>query len=195
MSHATLLCHIQHTHIAKNEARSLCFSPIVWSFGILSHLFAALKTNDTRIVTRDDFSIEKFTEIVRRHKPTELVLPPMNLTLILQSEFPKSIIHECLKTVLCMGSIVSEPLRKKFSQLFPEKDLIVLYGMTEVGVSKTAPGEYKDKLTVGSILFPNLTFKIIDENGQRLDENKVGEICVKSSISFLVRMFMVQYWK
>lgn len=187
MSHATgFTWLVLFSSSTTEKMKSLCFSPFFWGSGFFPHLFVAFNQNDQRIMPREGFTVQKFTEIVKKYKPTELTVPPMNLTLILQSDFCSSVDHSCLTKVRCMGSIVSEPLRQKFAQIFPDKTLTILYGMTECAVSVTKANEYKEKLTVGSFIFPNLKIKIVDEDGRKLNANEAGELCMKSNLSFLV---------
>lgn len=147
----------------------------------------AFKMTDTHIITRDSFSVEKFTEIVEQRSPTDFDEAPMHQNMILQSDFPTKVNHKCLERITSSGSIHSESLRKKFSEVFPEKDFRIIYGMTETEeISWTAPGEYREKFSVGSNFFPNMTFKIIDESGRKLGVNAPGELCVKQLFEFPV---------
>lgn len=187
MSHATMFAWMNFALPVNRVTRTLCFSVFYWGSGFFPHLCVAFRTSDTRIMPRETFNVDKLSQIVAKFKPTDLTVPPLSLSLILQSDFPRTNAHESIRTVVCMGSIVSETLRRKFSELFPEKNLIILYGMTECGVSGTAPDEYKESLTVGSQIFPNLSLKIVDESGEKLGVNEVGELCLKSTVKFLVK--------
>lgn len=138
-------------------------------------------------MSREGFSIKRFAEIVKIRKLTEITLPPTSLALLLQSDFAQIVDHECLKKITCVGSIVSESLRTKFSEVFPDKNLSIVFGMTELNVSATRPGEYKEKLSVGSFIFPNISLKIIGEDNQKLSPNGIGEIYIKPEFRFQVR--------
>jgi len=87
---------------------------------------------------------------------------------------------------MAVGAIVTKALRKKFESIFPDRSLLIAYGMTEGGVCQTKEGEYKINGSVGSLLYPNNFVKIVDEEGNAVDIGEVGEICAKSYFKFLV---------
>lgn len=147
----------------------------------------AFKTTDTHIISREGFSIEKFREILELRSPTDFVEMPIHVNMIINSDFPSKVNHDCLMRITSSGSIHSESLRKKFSEVFPKKDWRIIYGMTETDeVSWTSSDEYREKFSVGSNFFPNMTFKIVDANGQKLGINEPGELCVKQLFDFSV---------
>lgn len=187
LTHAQCLMWTPLLDLASSSAsRSLGFSPFFWGSGFYPHMLLAFTRNKTCILTCQDFSIEALTDIVQKHKVTHLTAPPSQLTSILNSEFVNSD-HKCLKTINCTGSIVSESLRQKFLKHFPDKDMAITYGMTEVGVATTSPGDYKEKLAVGSIIFVNVSVKIVNENDQKLGIGEVGEIYALPPRKFRVR--------
>jgi 4-coumarate--CoA ligase len=165
---------------------TLTFSPIYWGTGFYPHILRAFAANDTKILTSQAFNVETLSEIVEKYQVTNLTLPPMHLIAILNSDFPQSCKHECLKNFYCVGSIVSQSLRQKFSEVFSDKMFTVHYGMTEILISSTLPDEFKENLSVGSFIFPNIEMKIVDDDEQRLGANEVGELCVKSIYDFQV---------
>lgn len=171
------------------DTRSLTFSPLHWIFGFLPHLVKFFGNDDTTILTNQNFSIKVLSEIVENHKVTNLTLTTLDLKEILKSDFAHSCDHDTLKNFICVGSIVPEALRQKFASTFPDKNLTIFYGLTEVPVSMTLAGEYKKGLSVGSLVFPNTIIKIVGDEGQKLKENETGEICVKSYQKFQVRTF------
>jgi 4-coumarate--CoA ligase len=159
--------------------RSLTFSPIYWSTGFYPHLLLAFNLSDVRIISSKGFNVETLVEIVEKYQLANLTVPPMNLAAILNSNFPQSCKHESLKSINCMGAIVSDSLRQKFSEFFPDKNMVLSYGTTEVPVAITLPGEFKESLSVGSILFPKVLVKVIDEDEKRLGVGEKGEVCAK----------------
>jgi 4-coumarate--CoA ligase len=167
-------------------SNSLIFSPIFWATGFYPHVLKAFKPNDMHIMSDKKFSVDALIEIVEKYQLTHLTVPPMQLIAILQSNFAQTCKHENLKTVICIGSLVSESLRKKFSETFPDKNLAIGYGMTEISVCMSGPGEFMKNLSVGSFFVSNIVMKIVDEYGQRLSVGEEGEICVKPNFKFFV---------
>lgn len=101
----------------------------------------------------------------------------------LNSTFVNSVDFSSVKMFMCSGSIVNEELRRKYKSIFPEKPLIVFYGMTEVPVAAMFPGEDYDGLKVGKIV-SNIYLKVVDDDGNNLDIGGTGEIRAKYEFGF-----------
>lgn len=179
MTHIQMMAWAMVEYPSPPPTFSLIFSPIYWGSGFFPHLLHAFNSNDVRIISKNPFSVQSLVEIVEKYKLTNLTVPPMHLNAILNSDFFNSCKHETLKTIACMGSIVSDSLREKFSEIFPDKNMTISYGSTEIPISITLPGEFKEKLSVGSILFPKILAKIVDDQGNKLGIGEEGEICGK----------------
>lgn len=112
---------------------------------------------------------------------------PPKLTLLMQSPLMRTVDTSKVKMVLSLGGIVTEQLRLLFRQTFAKTYFMIFYGLTEVSVTLTFPGQPIDGLTVGFVQ-PNHEIKIVDDDGNALDVGETGEIYAKFSISpFLVR--------
>lgn len=177
------------------ESVSLCFSPVYWGSGFFRNITVSLSSTDLRIFTKNPFDVSTFIEIVERYKVTNVNMPPSSLAVLLNSEEFLASNTKSLQSFNVIGSIVSKVLREKFEKYFPDKMMMVPYGMTEVLVSMTKPYEYKIEYAVGSVLFFNVQVKIIDENGKALEIGQHGEICAKpyfkfhvSSLKFLIKL-------
>lgn len=170
-----------------STTRSLCFSPTYWSFGFFPHIHLAFRKNDIRIMTRQGFSIKAFNEIVEKYKVNHVNLSPRDLARVIHSESFSATRYESVNTFLTMGTGVSAMLRGKFSEMLPDSNLEITYGATEVsGISRSVPGEYNEKLSIGSVLYWNVSVKIVDENHQNLGVGETGEICARPPFKFQV---------
>ncbi|KAG5680303.1 hypothetical protein PVAND_009820 [Polypedilum vanderplanki] len=183
ITHASYFLWLALTPNSKASV-SLCFSPIYWGSGFFRNITAPLSSTNLRIFTKKPFDVSTFISIVEHYKVTNVNMPPSSLAVLLNSEEFLSSNTKSLQVFTILGSIVSKVLREKFSKIFPDKMMMVPYGMTEVLISMTKPNEYKQEYAVGSFLFFNVQVKIIDENGISLDNGKHGEICAKSSFKF-----------
>lgn len=176
------------TYVDGLTRKSLCFSPTYWSFGFFPHIHLAFQKNDLRIMTRQDFSVEAFNEIVEQYKVNHVDLSPRDLARVIQSDSFSASRYKSVETFLTMGTSVSVTLREKFSKLLPDTNLEITYGATEVsGISRSVPGEYKKKLSIGSVLYWNVSVKIVDEAHQNLGVGEIGEICALPPFKFQVR--------
>lgn len=172
--------------IYRGETRSACLSPLYWSSGFYPNISLAYSPHNVRIFTKELFSIEMVIKLVEEYKVTDFVFPPSQLATILDSEKFLSSKNESLHTIIAGGGIVANVLRDKFYSLFPDRNLTIAYGMTEIGISMTKPGESKIYGSVGSIIFPNTDVKIVDDEGRALDKGETGEICAKTNFNFQV---------
>lgn len=171
---------------SKTIERTLCFSPIYWGSGFAQNIMLTFNKS-LRIFTKNSFSLQNAIKIIEKYEITNFTLAPSALALLLNSEEFLSSKNQSVQSFMAIGSILSNALRRKFNTIFPDRSLMISYGMTEVGMSITKPNEYKIEGSVGSIIFPNTLLKIVDDNGNRLNAEEVGEICAKSIVKFLVR--------
>lgn len=180
-----ILIPFSSSFMDKKSSRSLVFSPIYWVSAFYPYMLLAFNKSDIRIWSRNGFSCELFSEILEKHKVTEVTLVPIHLTAILLTDFAQTVNHKELNRILCVGAIASEWLRTKFAETFPDKEMIVGYGMTECPGAISAPGQFKENYSVGS-LFPNLVAKVVDDNDENLGIGEVGEIRLRPQFKFMV---------
>lgn len=163
-----------------SESRSLNFSPISWGSGFSSMITTTI-TNETRIVTKKPFTPETFFDISTRHKVTNWLGNPILLLLLFQSPLFEKVDKSHVRTVMALGGIINEQMRKTFLDAFPGKHFLIFYGLTEVSVAMTFPGYPIDGLTVGFVL-PNHEVKVVDDEGEALGIGEIGEICAKFNL-------------
>lgn len=165
---------------------SLSYSSVYWASGFFRNITTTIIQNDLSIITDKTFNVENFIEICQKYNVTSVMIPPSTLAVLLNSEKFLSTDISTLNNFMIVGAILSVALRKKFEQKFPNKNLTIAYGMTEASATMTAPMEYKKDFSVGSIIIPNTSIKIVDEDGKSLDNGQSGEICIKMFFKFLV---------
>jgi 4-coumarate--CoA ligase len=164
-------------------SRSFSFSPIYWGTGLMSMILSAFNPGETRIVTMNSFSVDLCAEMIEKYHPTSVQLNPASMLPFLNSNYVNTLDFTSVKMFMCSGSIVNEELRKKFKSIFPEKPFVIFYGMTECPVSSVFPGANYEGLTVGKIV-SSIYLKIVDDDGNKLDNGKKGEIRVKFEFGF-----------
>lgn len=156
---------------------------IYWSTAVIGLATAILNPLETRISTQQSFSVELLTEVVEKHKPSNLTLPPPLLVQFLNSSLSKTCDFSSVRTITSYGSIVNAELREKFKLAFPNMFLSTFYGMTEGPGTFAFRGDSFDGLTVGKIA-TNIYLKIVDENEKNVGFNEQGEIRIKSQFGF-----------
>lgn len=167
--------------------RSLSFSPIYWSTGLLLTIFTPFRLRDTRVMTIQAFSVELFVLLVKQYSINVFHAAPYQLALLLQHPLLLPSDFEKILMFFATGSIVSENLRKEFHKAFPKQPLIIGYGMTEacISISSNGPTDSIAGLTVGRISH-NVQVKIIGKNNHAVDVGVTGEIFAKPEFPFLV---------
>ena len=176
---------------ANEVARSLSFSPIFWGSAFGSLLLSAF-SGETRVVTNKPFSVELFIDIASKYEVNYWLMNPPKLTLLLQSSLIEAIDKTPIRMILSLGGIVSEQMRKRFKEVFPQTYFLIFYGLTEVSCTAVFPGQPIDGLTVGYVI-PNHEMKIVDDDGKALGIGETGEIYTKYSlVPFLVRFLMTK---
>jgi 4-coumarate--CoA ligase len=185
MPHVFVLSFVDLTESSApvSVSRSFSFSPIYWGTGLMSMVLSAFNPGETRIVTMNPFSVELCAKMIDKYHPTSVQLNPAAMLPFLNSEYVHSVDFTSVKMFMCSGSIVNEELRKKFKSIFPEKPLVVFYGMTEVPVSAMFPGSDYEGLKVGKIV-SSIYLKIVDDDGNKLDNGEKGEIRAKFEFGF-----------
>lgn len=173
---------------SKNSETNVVYttSPLYWTTGF-TPCISTLFSSNTLYIVREETPIEvkELYKDVQKYKINVISMNTTILAAILHDENHKNYDLESLKSIFAYGSSISKRMREKFVSKFPEKQLFIGYGLTELSVSITKPNEYKKENAVGSSLVPYVEVKVIDDDGNRLGINEVGEICIKSPHAFI----------
>lgn len=184
MPHTAVLTYIDFKCSRFKEFRSLNFSSIYWCTGLIGIYLAPFRAGETRISTLQSFNPELCVKLIEQYQVSVIVMPPIYLNSLINSPLSQSGDFSSLLLFSCTGSVVSENLRERFKERFPNKPLLISYGTTEVFIASMFPGEPSDGLKVGKT-FTNIQLKVVDEEGNALDIGDVGEILVKPEFKFL----------
>ncbi|KAG5680306.1 hypothetical protein PVAND_009821 [Polypedilum vanderplanki] len=160
-SHSSVLSLISEFPKTTYTTVSYTTSPIYWATGFFPNITSVLLQNELRIVYEDkQVEIREIFEDIEKYGITSASITPTLLALILQDENIHKYNLKSLQSVTSGGSIVSKTLREKFAEIFPDKVMMVPYGLTEIFVSMTKPNEYKQEYAVGSLLSPHSEVKV-----------------------------------
>lgn len=109
------------------------------------------------------------------------VVPTMLQAIVMKAE---NLIQSRLK-ILTSGAKLTKSLLEKIEAQFPNSELFEYYGASELSFVSYSNKEMREKKrnSVGK-LFPNVTVKIMDENGKVLPVGEIGEVCVQSELLF-----------
>lgn len=190
VTHATSIEIISYLSLTpvSTPSKSLSFSPLYWVSGFYSNLIITFSENEIRIFTDRKFSVDIFIGIVEAYQISDVLTAPYGLNTLMNSQNFLSSNKNSLKNITLAGAIFSQEARQTFDEILPNINLNIAYGMTEIAATLTKPFEYRQGLSVGSFILPNVSLKIIDDDGNALDNGKTGEICLKPKFKFLVSL-------
>ena len=137
----------------------------------------------TRVITKRLFDIDYFLQVVKKYKITYSFLSSRYVAmLVCHPEATKENLSS-LKAIQFGGSKLSEGTLKRFTDLFKENVIFgFVYGVTEIGVITLNTDTSRTK-SVGKLM-PNLKLRIVNEVGENLGNNEIGEVLVYSSVAW-----------
>lgn len=188
VSHACLFFHAI-SPVNPVPYSILYFSSVCWMSGFLASVCnVAFRPTETKVQTLKPFSVETLVNLVEKYKINITFLVPSHLYIFLQSQTSDKVDFSTMGMIISGGSKISTELLKLFRQKFPSTLLVIAYAMTEGFGTMKKPGKvYKNETSSGSVT-QNTVIKIIDDDGNKLGVGEEGEIMLKSSIPFLVRL-------
>ncbi|KAM7348166.1 uncharacterized protein ACRADG_007581 [Cochliomyia hominivorax] len=151
-------------------------SAIDWVTG-LAFLVAGCLTGCTRIINDKPFSADDFIVLMKKYKISNAFLAPRYIAALVNHPEATKEVFASLQMVQSGGSTITEKLLTSFKALLNEYAIVIFgYGLTEFGA--IAGNVDVKRLTSVGQLAPNLSLRIVDEDGNNLSHNEVGEIWV-----------------
>lgn len=165
-----------------NNSISLSFSSLYWLSGVAS-LISGTLTAATRIITTTPFSPELAFRMIEKYKVNLIITPPLILTLLLQSPLIEEANLTSVRAYFCGGSHLPQHLNDKMKKYMKYGIIVHSYGLSEIcgGISINMAGV---KSSVGQLL-PQISVKIISDDGKLLGVGDDGEIVAKPYYTFL----------
>ncbi|MGH2809212.1 MAG: AMP-binding protein [Actinomycetota bacterium] len=161
-----------------------CPAPLFHSFGLFTFTFSTAL--GATMVLPEKFDPEGSLKMIEEYKATAASFVPVMIKriLALPDDVKKRYDVSSLRVVMASGSAMSPDLRRAAMDLFGDV-LYDLYGSTEVGwVTIATPEDMKKhEKTVGKPV-PGTEVAVFSKGGERLSTNEVGELFIKSNISF-----------
>ena len=161
----------------------VCPAPLFHSFGLLT-LTIQMAIGAT-IVLPEKFDPKGTLELVEEHHATAASLVPVMIRRILSlSDEERNHDLSSLRILLASGSAMSPEFREKAMEYFGDV-LYDLYGSTEAGwVAIATPEDIRANGDTLGKPVPGVEVAVYDENGERLDPGRNGELFVKSDMLF-----------
>lgn len=164
--------------------KALIQVPLYHCFGTVLGNLACITNGATIIYPNGIFDANKSLEVIEQEKPTSLYgVPTMFLEILNKQEKLKKDVMSLRKGIMA-GSICPKYLMERCIKELGITELTICYGMTELSpvTHQTSPYDNFDKktTTVGTLL-PHTITKIVNDCGEVLPRNHIGEVC---SISY-----------
>ncbi|PVU89540.1 hypothetical protein BB559_005072 [Furculomyces boomerangus] len=131
------------------------------------------------IVVMPKFDSDLFLQIVQEHRITfGHVVPPIIIGLVNNPNIHKYDLSS-MKSIRTGSAPMGKDALAKFYERFKNLGVVRAYGLTET--SPTLSNSFKHHENDGSsgVLLNNLEAKVIDENGNLLGYNQIGELCFR----------------
>ena len=169
--------------------KMLSILPSFHGFGLCMTMHAPLVNGFASILV-PRFRAKKVVKVINKIKPTSICgVPTIYEKLLLEPSFVNSKNLKYLHCCFCGGDTLSKDLLNRFNNTMKQAGsncrLFQGYGLTEaIAVNCVNTFEVNRDESVGKPV-PGATFKIVDEKGKELPENKLGEIIINSPANML----------
>lgn len=181
LTHKNLLSQsilVRDLYQSTEKDRSLAVIPLFHSFGAAVNMLAALRIG-AGIVLMDRFSVESILKSIAQDKVTYIAaVPRLFLGLALSPEIDN---YDISSLDFCITGGAAMP--PEYIAVFEQKFPVILregYGLTEASpvCACHRRGEAHKPGSIG-VPIPGVQIKIVDETGNELPRNTIGEVIVK----------------
>ncbi|XP_034105214.1 uncharacterized protein LOC117568587 [Drosophila albomicans] len=178
---AVALSHKHVTRIApfcNSSDVILTSATLAWATGFIT-IAISLIYGVQKVIFDGPFNAEEFISMIKQYNATILVLSPwqtyelFNHPLATEEAFAK------LRVIFITGGWISTKILQYGQSLMKQCLIVSSYGTTETGAI-TANIDHSHNDTVNNVgrIFPGMRLKIIDDEGNALPHNKVGEVLI-----------------
>lgn len=164
--------------------------PLFHSFGNLLGVLAAITHGCAIVLCGEAFDPECVLDTVTTERCTSLYgVPTMFIAELALPSFGDYDLSS-LRTGIMAGAPCPVEVMRKVHDLMHMRDVVVMYGMTETGITtRTLPGDPFDK-QIGSVgrAMPLTEVKIVNADGNLAARGETGELCARGMST------MLGYW-
>ncbi|XP_030080280.1 4-coumarate--CoA ligase-like 7 [Drosophila hydei] len=172
---------MQDNLLVNSETVFFIQSALDWISGLWAFMFSVV-FGSTRIISNKPFSPENIVQLVQKYKITYMTLAPVHLAVLATSPAAKPFALSSLRNLNYGGTIVTEATLKRMKELCKNAIITSAYAMTEVGVITLNVGV--QNATATGKPMAGMTIRIVDDDGNNLAHNEVGEILVHTGMKW-----------
>ncbi|GAB0095828.1 hypothetical protein DMENIID0001_112580 [Sergentomyia squamirostris] len=175
----------QYKYLLDPDNYSFTFNTIYWMAGLLNMVYSILMSVP-RIITTKRFSLEEWLKITKKYK-IGVIFSSAHVTSEIYTNNTLVGKNSDIKIYISSGAVHPSGLDLKMRSYLSAGIFINGYGLTECGgiaiLKEVSVGKTIGELSTG------VEAKIIDDDGNQLGEEEIGELCVKTGNMFL------GYWR
>ena len=173
--------HCESLGLNENEV-SLIQLPMMFGYCNTAQFLTHVYLGACVVINANPFMVADFYKIIEKWRVTNFTAVPTLLVALYNSKIlPYDI--SSLKIVCFGGSPISKNFLENIIKKFPTIAFVQTYGLTEAGprVTTLSPSTYDTKVgSVGSAI-SGVEIKIIDDFGNTIGCNEIGEVIIKSN--------------
>lgn len=139
----------------------------------------------TRILTTDRYSPKLMIDMIEKYRVTCIIAAPLHYTFMLKHPDAYMADFSSVRVMSVGGAVVSSKLKRMMEKLVPEALVQVIYGMTETLAFISYNIRTNEPEGSVGVLAPNITAKIIDSEGNLLEPDETGEVCLQTRSTFM----------
>jgi long-chain acyl-CoA synthetase len=184
LTHANILANVDHTNywMRYREGGVYLHAAPIFHIADFPLMFAspAFGTCQTTIPR---FSPQAFCETVERERVTHTVVVPTMLNMLTKFQDLKKYDLTSLERLGYGGSPVAPDLIHRTREVFPNVELIQVYGLSETGfLTGLQNHEHtENRLTSCGRACPGIEVRVVDESGKEVEAGKPGELVVRGA--------------
>ncbi|KAG5669212.1 hypothetical protein PVAND_017105 [Polypedilum vanderplanki] len=152
---------------------------IYWITGFYFLIYSTLYRY-TRVITAQPYHPKQFFDILKDYKISMVSSAPFIVSNLMDSGFSMPLEH--MRCWLIGGAKVTTKLIENFKPFVPNALLVHTYASTEANLIAFNLNGRKFESSGQPV--PNTSIKIVDDDGNALDNFQQGEICVKREVKF-----------
>lgn len=156
---------------------------LYWASVILGMLSTTIR-GATRIVNSDPFDPKRTLKIIEKYRVRILMVSPTRLTSMLQVQNLKKFHLSKLNFIFTTGSLFGETLKQQVRKNLPNTTVLSFYGSTETTTSISMEVIHLGHPNAVGHVLPGNQVKIIEKEGNAVNNWKKGEILVKRDEMF-----------